>query len=175
MTTFIRQLEIIRAKARLEELQRAQREASAKTKLEAKAAAEARCKAILAALKGHPARDWDEWISTPEILDALNLPRRKQAYALVETTMRELGWTPLRAVRRGGHLRYYAKPRGYVRGRRTDLAREPIAPDLLAGLIEAPDVLDATTSLAPQQPAVLPKMAIDTPISGWSARRRRRG
>jgi hypothetical protein len=149
MTTFIQQLEIIRAKARQEELQRAQREASAKAKLEAKAAAEARCKAVLAALKGHAAREWNEWVSTPEILDALNLPRGRRSYALIETTMRELGWTPVRAVRRGGHLRYYTKPRGYVRGRRTGLAREPVAPDLLAGVIEAPDVSDATTSLTP--------------------------
>jgi hypothetical protein len=144
MPSFIQQLETVRAKARQQELQKAQDEASAKAKLEAKAAAEARCKAILAALKGHAAREWDEWVSTPELLDALNLSRGRKSYALIETTMRELGWTPVRAVHRGGHLRYYTKPRGYVRGRRTGLASEPVAPDAPRVSIEAPEALDAS-------------------------------
>jgi hypothetical protein len=117
--SFTAKLEAIRAQAAEDAAQRTAEASRAQAKREAKAEAEARCRVILAALEGHPAREWEEWISTPELLDALNLPRGKKAYAIIETEMRALGWTPVRAVRRSGHLRYYVKPRGWVRGCKT--------------------------------------------------------
>ena len=116
--SFAQQLDVARAKAAAEGQSRVESEARRTEEREARAEADARAKAILAALRGRPTRAWGEWISTPEILDALNLPRGRKAYALIETTMRGLGWTAVHLVWRGGRPRYYHRPKGYARGRR---------------------------------------------------------
>jgi hypothetical protein len=116
--SFTQQLDAARAKAAAEAQSRAESEARRKEEREARVEADARAKAILATLRGRPARAWEGWISTPEILDVLNLPRGRKAYALIETTMRALGWTPIHLVWRNGRPRYYHRPKGYARGRR---------------------------------------------------------
>jgi hypothetical protein len=116
--SFSQQLDAARANAAATAQSRAQGEARTREDREARAEADARAKAILAALRGRPTRAWDQWISTPEILDALNLPRGRKAYALIETTMCALGWTAVHLVWRAGRPRYYHRPKGYARGRR---------------------------------------------------------
>ena len=116
--SFAQQLEAARARAAAEAQFRAESEARSREERKARAEADARAKAILVTLRGGPTRAWDEWISTPEILDALNLPRGRKAYALIETAMRALGWTAVHLVWRAGRPRYYHRPKGYARGRR---------------------------------------------------------
>jgi hypothetical protein len=116
--SFTQQLDAARARAAAEAQSRAESEARTREDREARAESDARAKAILAALRGRPTRAWHEWLSTPEILDALNLPRGRKAYALIETAMRALGWTAVHLVWRGGRPRYYHRPKGYARGRR---------------------------------------------------------
>jgi hypothetical protein len=117
-SSLARQLEAARAKVAADAQSRSEAEARIKAAQQARFDADARAKAVLASLKGRPTREWDEWISTPEILDALNLPRGRQAYALIETAMRGLGWTPVHLVWRRARPRYYCRPKGYARGRR---------------------------------------------------------